>query len=591
MKTRSLKTRWIAALSAGTMLMQLPAITPAAADSLNYGDALKLSLYFYDSNQCGTEVDDNPLTWRGNCHTYDAAASLNDAVGLTDAEKAVIKAANGGADTVDVSGGYHDAGDHIKSTMTMGFSATSLAWSYYTNPAAFKDTGSRAHLFDILKEMCDYMMKVTYLDDSGAVVAFCYLVSNSGDHSEWLAPEKQTSARPTYWGTASHQSADTAGEMAAALASSSVALREVDADYADECLKYAKALRDFAQKYPGASYDGIGDMYSSSSQVDDIAWADLWCHVADGTISSYTPVSVNSDGSYNASTGTEYDGWIYSWGKVWGGYCTLLYSLGFDAYGSTVLNNMNRLLSNPTAGSYSIVADGWGASRYSCAWQMYSTNYAATSGESRYAENAKTQMDYLLGGNPDNRSYLLGYTDTFPSQIHHRGANPNKGTATYVLYGGLVGGPTDANGSYNDYYDSYACTEPALDYNGCFTLAISGLCTAFGAGDGSGADAVIAAASEIDETTEFGAWYEEGGQVDPPTTTDTTEPVGDAHVGDVNCDGMVKIGDVILLNRFLAEDQTVSISDQGMLNAEADGTNGINGNDATAILKIIAGLE
>lgn len=34
---------------------------------------------------------------------------------------------NGGSDKVDVSGGYHDAGDHIKFSMTMGFSCCKLS--------------------------------------------------------------------------------------------------------------------------------------------------------------------------------------------------------------------------------------------------------------------------------------------------------------------------------------------------------------------------------------------------------------------------------------------------------------------------------
>lgn len=33
----------------------------AASDS-NYAEALALSLYFFDSNECGTEVDGNALT-------------------------------------------------------------------------------------------------------------------------------------------------------------------------------------------------------------------------------------------------------------------------------------------------------------------------------------------------------------------------------------------------------------------------------------------------------------------------------------------------------------------------------------------------
>ncbi|MBQ4345689.1 MAG: hypothetical protein IJC75_00980, partial [Oscillospiraceae bacterium] len=78
------------------------------------------------------------------------------------------------------------------------------------------------------------------------------------------------------------------------------------------------------------------------------------------------------------------------------------------------------------------------------------------------------------------------------------------------------------------------------------------------------------------------------------TTTTTisseTVPPTTVQVGDVNCDGNVKIGDVILLNRFLAEDQTIEITAQGMLNAEADGVDGVTGNDSIAILRILAGL-
>ncbi len=74
-----------------------------------------------------------------------------------------------------------------------------------------------------------------------------------------------------------------------------------------------------------------------------------------------------------------------------------------------------------------------------------------------------------------------------------------------------------------------------------------------------------------------------------PQETTTTVPVL-VKQGDVNCDGDVKINDVILLNRFLAEDASAIVSEQGMLNAECDGVNGVNGNDSIAILKMLAGL-
>ena len=40
---------------------------------IDYARALQYSLYFYDANMCGEfKEDENKLSWRGSCHTYDA---------------------------------------------------------------------------------------------------------------------------------------------------------------------------------------------------------------------------------------------------------------------------------------------------------------------------------------------------------------------------------------------------------------------------------------------------------------------------------------------------------------------------------------
>ncbi|MGN0647795.1 MAG: dockerin type I repeat-containing protein, partial [Oscillospiraceae bacterium] len=61
--------------------------------------------------------------------------------------------------------------------------------------------------------------------------------------------------------------------------------------------------------------------------------------------------------------------------------------------------------------------------------------------------------------------------------------------------------------------------------------------------------------------------------------------------GDVNCDGFVKVDDVILLNRYLTEDVAAVITAQGMINGEMNGDGNVNANDATAILRVVAGLD
>lgn len=71
---------------------------------------------------------------------------------------------------------------------------------------------------------------------------------------------------------------------------------------------------------------------------------------------------------------------------------------------------------------------------------------------------------------------------------------------------------------------------------------------------------------------------------DPSAVPETGLP------GDVNCDGVVKIDDVVLLNRLVGEDPAILVTQEGMANADCDGESGINAFDATAILCYLAGL-
>ncbi|MBA0657172.1 hypothetical protein Goklo_009478 [Gossypium klotzschianum] len=104
---------------------------------------------------------------------------------------------------------------------------------------------------------------------------------------------------------------------------------------------------------------------------------------------------------------------------------------------------------------------------------------------------AKSQVDYLLGDNPRATSYMVGYGNNYPRQVHHRGSsivsikvNPKfvacrQGYATWytrkasdpnVLTGALVGGP-DAYDNFADERDNYEQTEPAT-YNNAPLLGI-----------------------------------------------------------------------------------------------------------------------
>lgn len=88
-------------------------------------------------------------------------------------------------------------------------------------------------------------------------------------------------------------------------------------------------------------------------------------------------------------------------------------------------------------------------------------------------------------------------------------------------------------------------------------------------------------------------------ETEPTTTTTTTDSApqtGESELtvtlrGDANCDGKVTVADAILLARVAAEDSTVNVTAQGLLNGDVDGAAGISPNDATMILKFVAGID
>ncbi len=506
------KTKKILAgiLSTAMLASTIPSLgitsSVSAAENENYAEALEISLYFYDANQCGCEVDDNCLTWRGNCHTYDSEASLDKATKLSSSAKSVIQSQNGGSSTVDLSGGYHDAGDHVKFNITMAFNASSLGWAYYAYPEAFKDTGTEGHLFYVLRETADYLMKSTFLNDSGEVAAICHTVGNGDiDHNiTWGAPETQTYDRDTYWLTSEANNNRIAYQMAAALASVAATFKATDPTYAAECLKYADAIYNFSKKYSGNEMSGMSFYSTDPANVPgDKAWAEAWLYLADSSKYSLPTDKPTGNGNYNGN----YDGWIYSWGKVWGGYACLMAQItGDSAYLNEVKYNSDKFSSNNAQNYY--IIDGWGNSRYNCAWQTYALTYGELANNQAYLDAAAWQMNFILGSNPAGYSYLLGYSDKYPTRIHHRAANPDKASMKYTLYGALVGGASDSSGSITDAVDSYAQTEMALDYNACFTVACAGLYSAFG-GDTTTAQPIIDAASEIKSDFDFGGVTEE----------------------------------------------------------------------------------
>ena len=90
-------------------------------------------------------------------------------------------------------------------------------------------------------------------------------------------------------------------------------------------------------------------------------------------------------------------------------------------------------------------------------------------GTSTFKDWAISQMNYMIGDNPNKRCYIVGYNENSSKYPHHRAASNSTGDKVYnknhyTLLGAVVGGP-GSGGQYYDKQKEYHCNEVALDYN------------------------------------------------------------------------------------------------------------------------------
>lgn len=445
----------------------------------NYGEALQKSIYFYEAQQSGELPDWNRVEWRG-----DSA--------LTD----------GADNNVDLTGGWYDAGDHVKFGFPMAATATMLAWGVIENPDAYEQTGQMPHIKNNLRFVADYFLKA----HTGPNEFYGQVGKGSVDHAWWGSAEVMPMVRPSYKIDAANPGSDLAGETAAALAAIAMVFEDSDPAYAQTLLTHAEQLYAFADNYRGKYSDSITDaqaFYNSwSGYQDEIVWGALWLYQATGKADYLNKAVAEYD---NLNTEPQSTIKSYKWGQAWddkgyGSYVLLAKLTGDAKYEAdaerwldywTTGYNGERIRYTPGGLAF---LDTWGAARYTSNTSFLALIYsdylkAANKNLSKantYYDFARSQIEYLLGDNPMNMSYLIGYGDVFPVAPHHRTAHGTWADSLSVptenrhtLVGALVGGPGLDDSFENDRGD-YVKNEVATDYNAGFTGAIARLWKDFG---------------------------------------------------------------------------------------------------------------
>ena len=330
------------------------------------------------------------------------------------------------------------------------------SWGVVQYRSAYVQSRQLDVALEAIKWGTDYILKAydSKDDNNPANDVFWGQVGNGDlDHAYWGAPENMTMERPAYKIDAQHPGSDLAGESAAALASASIIFRATDVNYADLLLSKAKRLYNFAETYPGKYSDSIPDaakFYSSSHYEDELAWGAIWLHKA-------LVAAGQNPGDYLHKAKKDYKvpgKWTQSWDdKSYGTAILLAQETNERSY----LNDVEKWLNYWSAQEGTGITytpgglawlDKWGSLRYAANTAFLAGVYADTVNDpnGRYSKFAASQIDYILGDNPRNSSYMVGFGNNSPKNPHHRAASgtnnindPNHNL--HVIYGALVGGP------------------------------------------------------------------------------------------------------------------------------------------------------
>ncbi|MBQ5989181.1 MAG: glycoside hydrolase family 9 protein [Oscillospiraceae bacterium] len=548
-----------------------------------YNDVLKESVYMLYTQRCGCEVE-GPVVNHKACHTDKATIYKTDK-------------------KIDVSGGWHDAGDYGRYVVPAAKSVADLLIAYNTNKDLFGDDtkipesgNGVADILDETRYELEWMLKMQDKESGGV-----YHKVSCAQFPGFVMPEKETDelfVTPI----SSTATADFCASMAMAYES----YKSVDETFANKCLDAAKAAWGWLEANPDYVFiDPVKDITTGDyadfkkNDKDERYWAAAQLLSATGESKYEEAVQ-----KYAVKTGL---GW-----SDMGTYGSFAY-LNMDAskqnaetkakIEAAIIKEADAALENSKANPYGETLESyfWGCNMDVANSGMLLTLAESLDNSKGYKAAAAEQLNYLLGKNPLGTSFVTGYGTKASSHPHHR---PSIALEKCVP-GMLVGGPDSALEDnkakayladaapakcYVDDADSYSTNEVTIYWNSPFTTLLSYVLS-----DSSAVVTPPTTEPTADPTTEPTV-EPTADPTDKPTTEPTVEPTADptdkptteptVMKGDIDNNGVVDITDVSLLSLYLIGDK--KLDDAALKAADVDGDGDVRLTDAARMLQFLS---
>eukprot|EP00903_Cladosiphon_okamuranus_P004254 g4252.t1 len=400
------------------------------------------------------------------------------------------------------AGGWYDAGDFNKYIVNSGISTYTLLAAYEHFPEYFaglqvgipESTNSLPDILDETLWNIHWMLSMQDSADGGV-----YHKLTALNFEPLVMPHEATSQRYVV-----QKSTGAALNFAAVMA---VAARVFDdfgaelsnmglSDFAQQCRDAAVSAWTWAKNNPNALYVQPADVstgeYASSDMNDEFAWAAAELYISLDNDDYY-----NEFTNYRASAGSAIG--VPSWGYVMGlGYVSLLQHeqqlsvlADVDSVRTSLFELADSLRLTATESAYGVAMGNsdfdfvWGSNAIALNQSLVLIQAYRDSDDDSYLTAALANLDYVLGRNPRDISFVTGFGTRSPMDIHHRQSGADEVVAP--VPGLLAGGPHDGmqDGcaydsnlpatTYLDDWCSYSTNEVAINWNAALVYVTGAL--------------------------------------------------------------------------------------------------------------------
>jgi endoglucanase len=388
---------------------------------------------------------------------------------------------------IDVSGGWHDAGDYGRYVVASSKAAADLLMAYDDNKAAFGDDFNIAEsgngipdVLDEVKYQLQWMLKMQEPTSGGV-----YHKVTCAGFPGFVMPQEETEEL-----IVTPITTTSTADFAAVMAMSYENFKDIDPALAEKCLVAGEKAWTYLEKTPNAVVKNpagiVTGEYGDTDDSDERYWAAAQLFKATGD-SKY-------DEAFTKMTKTKIQSG-YDWSLV-GDYGNMAYLSANGAnqniagnIRNSILNEAQKIVSLDRNDGYNVPVGenyNWGSNMQVTNNAVLLTQAYKLSPNPEYLEYAKEHMNYCFGKNSLGKSFITGYGSDSLKNPHHR-PSVAQGKA---IPGMIAGGPDRyledpaAKGSlqgqaparcYLDSADSYSTNEVDIYWNSPFVHAMAAL--------------------------------------------------------------------------------------------------------------------